>query len=347
MSSTAPSNRCAARSNSKGRRERFYLVSSERTRAHIESEPSKSQDLADNRVQRRTSAARGSSEALIALLFLAPALVALVLFRLVPAVSAVVTSFKSPVVLAGVSSSFAGLDNYKALLTSPEFLNSVKTTVVFVGIVVPLQTAVALALAVLLTRNIVGAKAWRLFLFLPFSVPLGISPLIWGVAMRPDGPLNAVLTTIGLEPQRFFTSASQALPSIMIVVSWIGVGYWMVFLIAGLQDIPNTYLEAAAIDGAGTWRTFFHIVLPLMRRPLAFVLVANTVANFILFAPIQVLTGGGPKGSTDLIMYDAFQKAFIVGDRSAASAEVVLLLIIMLAIVIVQFRLLSTEGTPR
>src|SRR3712207_9119605 len=81
MSSTAPSNRCAARSNSKGRRERFYLVSSERTRAHIESEPSKSQDLADNRVQRRTSAARGSSEALVALLFLAPALVALVLFR--------------------------------------------------------------------------------------------------------------------------------------------------------------------------------------------------------------------------------------------------------------------------
>jgi multiple sugar transport system permease protein len=305
------------------------------------------QDPADKRAKRRSSGARGGREGLVALLFLAPALVALVLFRLVPAVSAVVTSFKSPVVLAGVSSSFAGLDNYKALLTSPEFLNSIKTTVVFVGIVVPLQTAVALALAVLLTRNIFGAKAWRLFLFLPFSVPLGISPLIWGVAMRPDGPVNAVLTTIGLEPQRFFTSASQALPSIMIVVSWIGVGYWMVFLIAGLQDIPNTYLEAAAIDGAGSWRTFFHIMLPLMRRPLAFVLVANTVANFILFAPIQVLTGGGPKGSTDLIMYDAFQKAFIVGDRSAASAEVVLLLIIMLAIVIVQFRLLSTEGRPR
>jgi multiple sugar transport system permease protein len=281
---------------------------------------------------------------LAALLFLAPALVALALFRLVPAVSAVITSFKSPVVLAGVSSSFAGLANYKALVTSPEFLNSVKTTVLFVGIVVPLQTAVAMALAVLLTRDILGARAWRLFLFLPFSVPLGISPLIWGVAMRPDGPVNAVLTTIGLEPQRFFTSATQALPSIMIVVSWIGVGYWMVFLIAGLQDIPRTYLEAAAIDGAGPWSRFFYIVLPLMRRPLAFVLVANTVANFILFAPIQALTNGGPKQSTNLIMFDTFQKAFIVGDRSTASAEVVLLLIIMLAIVIVQFRLLSAEG---
>lgn len=319
-------------------------MSNETTRVRSEPESSRTQDSANKHAQRRSSAARGGHEGLVALLFLAPALVALVLFRLVPAASAVITSLKSPLVLAGVSSSFAGLDNYKALIASPDFLNSVKTTLLFVGIVVPLQTAVALALALLLTRDIPGAKAWRLFLFLPFSVPLGISPLIWGVAMRPDGPMNAVLTAIGFEPQRFFTSASQALPSIMIVVSWIGVGYWMVFLIAGLQDIPNTYLEAAAIDGAGPLRTFFHVVLPLMRRPLAFVLVANTVANFILFAPIQALTGGGPKGSTDLIMYDTFEKAFIIGDRSAASAEVVLLLIIMLAIVIVQFRLLSTEG---
>jgi multiple sugar transport system permease protein len=319
-------------------------MSSEKTRVRVGSDPENPRGSAHGRSKPRTLAHSGRREALAALLFLAPALIALALFRLVPAVSAMITSFKSPVVLVGVSSSFAGLANYKALLTSPEFLNSVKTTVLFVGIVVPLQTAVAMALAVLLTRDIFGARAWRLFLFLPFSVPLGISPLIWGVAMRPDGPVNAVLTTIGLEPQRFFTSATQALPSIMIVVSWIGVGYWMVFLIAGLKDIPRTYLEAAAIDGAGPWNRFFYIVLPLMRRPLAFVLVANTVANFILFAPIQALTNGGPKQSTNLIMFDIFQNAFIVGDRSTASAEVVLLLIIMLAIVIVQFRLLSAGG---
>jgi multiple sugar transport system permease protein len=320
-------------------------MSSEKTRVRLGSDPENPRGSVHGRSKPRGLAHSGRREALAALLFLAPALIALALFRLVPAVSAMITSFKSPVVLVGVSSSFAGLANYKALLTSPEFLNSVKTTVLFVGIVVPLQTAVAMALAVLLTRDIFGARAWRLFLFLPFSVPLGISPLIWGVAMRPDGPVNAVLTTIGLEPQRFFTSATQALPSIMIVVSWIGVGYWMVFLIAGLQDIPRTYLEAAAIDGAGPWNRFFYIVLPLMRRPLAFVLVANTVANFILFAPIQALTNGGPKQSTNLIMFDIFQNAFIVGDRSTASAEVVLLLIIMLAIVIVQFRLISAEGT--
>lgn len=282
-------------------------------------------------------------EVLAALLFLGPALAALVMFRIVPAVSALVTSFKSSVVLVGVSGSFAGLDNYKTLLTSPEFWGSVKTTLLFVGIVVPVQTAAALALAVLLTQKIPLARVWRLFLFLPFSVPLGISPLIWGAALRPDGIVNAVLGAVGIGAQPFLTSPTQALPSIMLVVSWIGVGYWMVFLIAGLQDIPNTYLEAAAIDGANWWRRFFHVVLPLMRRPLAFVLVANTVANFILFAPVQALTGGGPRQSTNLIMFDTYQNAFIVGDRAAASAQVVMLLIIMLSVVVLQFRLLSTE----
>ena len=296
------------------------------------------------RAKRRRFDSLDRGEVLAALLFLAPALVALALFRIVPAVSALVTSFKNSVVLVGVSSSFAGLDNYKTLLTSPEFWGSVKTTLLFVAIVVPAQTAAALALAVLLTQKIPLARAWRLFLFLPFSVPLGISPLIWGAALRQDGIVNAALVAVGIGEQPFLTSPTQALPSIMLVVSWIGVGYWMVFLIAGLQDIPNTYLEAAAIDGANWWHRFWHIVLPLMRRPLAFVLVANTVANFILFAPIQVLTGGGPRRSTNLIMFDAYQNAFVVGDRATASAQVVILLIIMLSIVILQFRLLSADG---
>ncbi len=296
------------------------------------------------RTKRRRFDSFDRGEVLAALLFLAPALVALALFRIVPAASALVTSLKNSVVLVGVSSSFAGLDNYKTLLTSSEFWGSVKTTLLFVAIVVPAQTAAALALAVLLTQKIPLARAWRLFLFLPFSVPLGISPLIWGAALRPDGIVNSALVAAGIGTQPFFTSPTQALPSIMLVVSWIGVGYWMVFLIAGLQDIPNTYLEAAAIDGANWWHRFWHIVLPLMRRPLAFVLVANTVANFILFAPIQVLTGGGPRRSTNLIMFDAYQNAFVVGDRATASAQVVILLIIMLSIVILQFRLLSADG---
>lgn len=319
-------------------------MSREKTPVRAHPESNNLRFVAWLRTKRYALAPDSTDETVAALLFLAPALIALVLFRVVPAVSAVITSFKDVGILAGTGVNFAGLENYQTLFTSPQFLNSMQTTVLFVVIVVPAQTAAALAFAVLFTQSIPGAKAWRLFLFIPFSVPLGISALIWGVALRPDGPVNAALVAIGIDAQPFLTSTSQALPSIMIMVSWVGVGYWMVFLIAGLQDIPKVYLEAAAIDGARAWRRFFHIVLPLMRRPLAFVLVANTVANFILFAPVQILTSGGPQQTTNLIMFDAYRNAFVLGNRAIASAEVVVLMIVMLAIVIFQFRLLSEEG---
>jgi multiple sugar transport system permease protein len=133
--------------------------------------------------------------------------------------------------------------------------------------------------------------------------------------------------------------------SIVLLASWIGVGYWMMFLIAGLQDIPPEYGEAADLDGAGPVRKFLDVTLPLLRRPLLFVLVADTVANFVLFAPIQVLTKGGPEGSSNLLMYDVYHNAFELSDPHTAAAELVLLLILMLAIVSVQFRLLrSGEG---
>ncbi len=118
---------------------------------------------------------------------------------------------------------------------------------------------------------------------------------MWGVALRPDGLVNSVLVALGLEPQRFLTSSDQALASIILIVSWIGIGYWMTFIIAGLQDIPRSLYEAVRIDGANRWQQFRFVTLPQLRRPLTFVLVANTVANFLVFAPVQILTAGGPK----------------------------------------------------
>lgn len=134
--------------------------------------------------------------------------------------------------------------------------------------------------------------------------------------------------------------------SIMLLASWVGIGYWMMFLIAGLEDIPPEYGEAADIDGAGPVRKFFGITLPLLRRQLLFVLVADTVANFVLFAPIQVLTQGGPGGTSNLLMYAVYQNDFTLSDPHTAAAELVCLLFLMLIIVGIQFRVLrSNEGT--
>ncbi len=117
----------------------------------------------------------------------------------------------------------------------------------------------------------------------------------------------------------------------------------MMFLIAGINDIPRSYYEAASLDGASAWRQLWTITFPLVRRPLAFVLVADTVSNLLVFAPVQILTKGGPEGSTNLLMYDIFTRAYTLGDLNTAQAEVVILVLITLVIVALQFRLLKTE----
>ncbi len=287
---------------------------------------------------------RRRSTARIALLFLLPALLALVLLRLAPAGVALVDSLSRTTLLGGTT--FVGLGNYLELFGNPDFQNSLGVTLLFAVIINPLQIALALLLAVLFTRRAAGSRFWRSMVILPIAVPPAVSAVVWSVIYRPDGLANAFLAVIGIPPQPFLTSPYQALLSIIILLSWIGVGYWMMFLIAGLNDIPASYYEAASLDGASAWRQLRSITLPLLRRPLAFVLVADTVSNFLVFAPVQILTKGGPNGSTNLLMHDLYTRAYTFGDINKAQAEVVILVLITVVIVAVQFRLLRTEDQP-
>ncbi|MFK3678483.1 carbohydrate ABC transporter permease [Microbacterium sp. NPDC090218] len=287
---------------------------------------------------------RGRSTAGIALLFLLPALIALLLLRLAPAGVALVDSLSRTTLLGGTS--FVGLGNYVELFANADFQNSLAVTLLFAVIINPLQIAAAFLLAVLFTRRAVGSRFWRSMVILPIAVPPAVSAVVWSVIYRPDGLANGFLAVLGIPPQPFLTSPYQALLSIMILLSWIGVGYWMMFLIAGLNDIPTSYYEAASLDGASWWRQTWSITLPLLRRPLAFVLVADTVSNFLVFAPVQILTKGGPNGSTNLLMHDLYTRAFTFGDINKAQAEVVILVLITVVIVALQFRLLKTEDQP-
>jgi multiple sugar transport system permease protein len=271
----------------------------------------------------------------VALLFLAPIALAVVVLRLWPAILAVEQSLIAPG-MDGYS-----LANYTYIFSDPAFLNSLKTTFLFLIIVNPLQIGLALALALLMNARLPGIGLWRTLVLLPIAIPPSVSAVVWGVAMRPDGPLNGVLASLGLSPMRFLTSPDQALASIILIVSWVGVGYWMTFLLAGLQDIPRSLYEAIAIDGANALQAFRYVTLPQLRRPLTFVLVANTVANFLVFAPVQILTQGGPEGSTDLIMNEIYSRAFVSGDISSGYAATVVLLLMVLVVVAAQFRLMS------
>lgn len=276
----------------------------------------------------------------IALTFLAPAVLAAVLLRLWPMVRALWDSLHSTA-LGVEPTTWVGLDQFRSLFDDPGFRNSLKVTALFGIIVNPLQILVALALAVLFNERIRGVGLMRTLVFLPVAIPQSVSAVIWAVAFRPDGPLNGTLELFGLGGLRYITSPSQALPSIMLVVSWIGVGYWMMFLIAGLKEIdPNLY-DAAELDGAGRWARFRHITVPQLHRQIGFVLVATTISNLLLFAPVQILTNGGPEGRTDVIMNDIFERAYTESDLGGASAATMVLVVIALVIVVIQFRLLA------
>ncbi|HZX04408.1 sugar ABC transporter permease [Kribbella sp.] len=281
-------------------------------------------------------------QGLIALAFLAPALVCLAVLRIVPAISAVVESFYTESLLRG-GRVFTGLSNYTDLLGSKDFRQSVGVTLLFTVLVNPIQVVVSFLLAVLFTQKAAGSKLWRTLVILPIATPPAVSAVIWSVIYRPDGLGNGVLARLGLPAQPFLTSPSQVLPSLIVLLSWIGVGYWMLFLIAGIQEVPVEVREAALLDGAGPWRRMISVILPLVRRPLAFVLVADTVSNLLVFAPVQILTKGGPNGNSNLLMYDVYNRAYAIGDIHVAQAEVVILVALTLAIVAGQFRLLRGD----
>lgn len=282
-----------------------------------------------------------------AVVFLAPALLAILTLRIAPTIGAIVSSLYRGFPGGVLDPVFSGFRNYQDLLANEIFRDTVARTIVFNVIINPLQVAIALIVAVLMTRRIVAPGIWRTLVFIPATVPIVGSSIVWGIALRPEGPVNAMIEAFGGSPQPFFTSPDQALVSIMLVISWIGIGYWMLFLISGLQAIPEEYFEAARLDRAGPIRTFFSITLPLLKRPLLFVLVADTVANFVLFVPIQMLTNGGPQNSTTMQMFNAYRTTYAYSSKNLGAAEVVILTLIMLVFVAFQFRLLREERPAR
>jgi multiple sugar transport system permease protein len=263
---------------------------------------------------------------------LIPILAALILLRIYPVVEAIVDSFKGP--------HGYGFGNYTFLFGQSQFRQSLLTTLIFNAIVNPFQILVALALAMLLTRKVPMRALWRALIFAPVAMPMPVTAVVWSQILGQKGPANGLFKALGIPPQGFFTSGREALLSIIILASWIGVGLWMVFLIAGIQEIPTTLYDAASVDGAGPFRRFWSVTLPLLRRPLAFVLVADTVANLVLFAPVQIITNGGPLNATNLLMYSVFQQAYTNSATNIAAAETLILVVASLLVVVLEFRFL-------
>jgi ABC-type sugar transport system permease subunit len=271
---------------------------------------------------------------------LAPALLGLFVFRLYPIAIAVVSSFYTTVHGGTV---FTGLGNYESLISDHVFWRSLRVTLWFNLLVNPIQIAISLGLALLYIRKFPGASVYRILFLIPIGVSVPVAAIVWRIMLSQGGLVNGLLDLVGLPPQPWLTSSSFALYSIIAIATWKGASYWMIFIVGGLQNISPDLFDAARVDGVRPWQRLLFITLPLLRPALLFVLAADVSINFLLFAPIYMLTQGGPAGSTDVLMYEAYKQGFIFGDMGRAMAMVVVIVAILLIVVGLQFRLLSAR----
>jgi multiple sugar transport system permease protein len=286
---------------------------------------------------------RQTLQSIVPYLFIAPAMVGLGLFKLYPIVEGLRLSFYE-VRLIARQSTFIGLANYLELVQDSVILHATVNTLIFNLVVTSAQVVLALGLAVLVNRKARGIALFRSLYFIPVVISLVVASIVWNLMYLPDnGLLNGLLGVLGLSHQPFLTSRTQAMPAVMGMVIWKGVGYWMVILFAGLKEIPEGIQEAAVVDGATPVRRFFAITLPLLSPTLLFVVVADTVINFLLFVPVYVMTQGGPSDSTTLLMFEVYRNAFVYTRFGYAAAISTVLLLVTVLAVAIQMRFLRVE----
>jgi multiple sugar transport system permease protein len=277
------------------------------------------------------------------LLFVLPMLVLFAVFRFVPALGAVgmsLTDYK----ISG-DWNFVGGDNYSRLIGDPVFHASLRATLVYAAVYVPLTVVLSLATALLLNALVRNVGLFRGALFLPYVTSFVLAGVIWLWVYQLDGLLNGLLARIHVGPVDFLGDTALVLPSLAVVSAWKGFGYSMLVLVAGLKAIPPEYLEAARMDGAGPWQRLRRIVLPLLRPALFFVLVVETIGAFQVFDTIYVMTGGGPSRASYTLVFGLFDRGFRFFDFGYASTMGVALFLIVLAFSLVQRFLLDREKT--
>ncbi|MEW8508149.1 MAG: sugar ABC transporter permease [Candidatus Thiodiazotropha sp.] len=283
-----------------------------------------------------------------ALLLVIPALLGLLLFILLPFVTALVLAFTDLRLGSPLALRFVGFEQFLYILKDPDFTRALLNNLLFAAVVVPLQTALALALALLLNRGLPGTVAFRTLFFMPVVFPMSLVAVVWTLiyAPGPNGMMNAFLhwTSFGIwESRDFLRDPLLAMPAIMLLSIWQGVGFQMVILLAGLQGIPHALYEAAALDGAGRWRQLLHITLPQLRNPLIFVMLVTTILAFRLFDQVQIMTRGGPENATTTMIYETVQAAFTRQQVALASAMTVVFFLLVLIVTWLQRRFTHQE----
>ncbi len=283
-----------------------------------------------------------------ALAMAAPALAGLFLFVAAPFALAVALSFTNLRLGSPLPTKLVGFEQYRRIFSDPVFLRSLLNNGLFALVVVPVQTVLALGLAMLLNRPLKGMALFRTLFFMPVVYPMSLVAVVWILIYSPgaNGMMNAFLESVTFgfwEPKDFLHDPVLALPSIMLLSIWQGVGFQMVIILAGLQSIAPVLYEAAAIDGSNKWNQFLYITLPQLRNTLIFVILVTSILAFRLFDQVQIMTQGGPNRATTTVMYESVKAAFEQQKMAKGAAMTVVFFLIVLAITTVQRFLVKEE----
>ena len=280
-------------------------------------------------------------ESLTAWLFASPGILLLGLFFVLPFVLAFALSFTDQRLVPNpnLETQFVGLRNYVRLFEDDYFLHALGNNFYFVAVVVPLQSVLALGLAVAVNQKLAAVRFFRTVYFTPVATTMAVVAVIWSLMYAPDaGLINRAVSTLSfgyIDAQDWLGNPHLVMPAVMLLSIWQGVGFQMLVFLAGLQDIPPDLYEAAMLDGATRWQQFRYITLPMLRNTTIFVLVTTTIYAFQLFTQVQVISTSGsvaPVDSFRTVVMLLVEEGFKSGKVGYASAISVVFFLLVLAI---------------
>lgn len=287
------------------------------------------------------AAKRSFKYTLVVASFLLPSFIGFFVFVLLPVIATVGVSFTN--YSGGRTARLVGLANYVSAFKSSAFLSSLWITARFVVVSVFFQLILAFIFAVMLNGKVLGRTFFRGLYFLPSILSSIAIGLAFALMLNPhEGPVNMFLQSVGIPKQPWLTSPKSALGTIIFVTVWQSFGYYMVLFLAGLQSINPSLYESADLDGAGLFRKLWSITVPMLTPTTFFCVTTAVIKGFQVFDLVYIMTGGqqggGPSGSTTVLVYDIYRNAFMSFRMGYASAEATVLLLLLLSVTIIQYR---------
>ena len=269
------------------------------------------------KAEKKKRTGRKRDERVAAYIFVAPAVILLIAFLVVPMIYTVYFSGFKYQIMRPDAMKFIGFENYQKLFSDKNFWLALKNTVYFTVIVVPCQCALALALALLVSKKFRGVAVFRTMYFAPQLTSMVVISVLWSVLYNANpntGLINSILVSLGMSPIKFLSDANTAMNSIIFMSAWQGAGYQMMIFLAGLQGIPRDQYEAASVDGATKFKQFLYITLPGLKGTIKYVIMITMIQAMKLFTQPYIMTQGGPKNSTKTLVYYIYTQGFQKGN---------------------------------